>query len=432
MRVLVIGSGGREHTIVWALRRSRRVREVFCAPGNGGIERDARCLAVSIQDHEAVARTVSENRIALVVIGPEAPLAEGLADSLAAKGIPAVGPTRAAARLESSKVFAKEFMRRHRIPTAAYTVHTEAQDALKRLESKEVRYPLVVKADGLAAGKGVIVARSRQEAEAAVRRILVEREFGSSGDRLILEDFLEGLEASYIVFTDGDTIVPAVAARDHKAACDNDTGPNTGGMGAYSLRGILSLDLEKLVLQTIVHPVIAGMKSEGTPFRGILYAGLMLTQEGPQVLEFNVRMGDPEAQVILPRLDSDFASLCESICQGQLHQYHASWSDSAAVCVVLASGGYPGPYERGKVISGLTMAEEDKRVRVFHSGTRRQGEHLVTDGGRVLGITAVGSDLGDAVIAAYEAVNKIHFEGMHCRRDIGAKGIDAAVGGELA
>jgi phosphoribosylamine---glycine ligase len=426
MRVLVIGSGGREHTMVWSLRRSRRVREVFCLPGNGGIERDARCLTASVQDHEAVAGLVATHKINLVVVGPEAPLAAGLVDSLAAKGIPVLGPSRAAAMLESSKVFAKEFMLRHGIPTAACTVHTDAQEALSRLGSSEVRFPLVVKADGLAAGKGVIVARGRAEAEAAVHRILVQREFGASGNRLILEDFLAGVEASYIVFTDGETIVPAVAARDHKAVYDNDLGPNTGGMGAYSANGLLAPGLESWILEKIVQPVITGMKKEGTPFRGMLYSGLMLTPDGPQVLEFNVRMGDPEAQVILPRLDSDFAVLCESLCQGRLRDYRPSWSDSAAVCVVLASGGYPGAYEKGKVISGLKMAEEDRRVNVFHSGTSRLGENLVTGGGRVLGVTAVGSDLAEAVIAAYEAVNKIHFEGMHCRRDIGAKGIDAA------
>ena len=426
MRVLVVGSGGREHTIVWRLLRSNLVQEVLCAPGNGGIERDARCVPVSIADPAAVAGLALSERIDLVVVGPEAPLASGLVDHLQAKGIPALGPRRDAARLESSKVFAKEFMQRHGIPTARCTIHSDPQEALSRLTSREISYPLVVKADGLAAGKGVIVARTSAEAEQAVRRIMIDREFGSSGDRVILEDFLEGDEASFIVFTDGQTVLPAVAARDHKAVYDHDAGPNTGGMGAYSADGLLDRRLEKTVLEQVIRPVVAGMKSEGNPFQGILYAGLMLTREGPQVLEFNVRMGDPEAQAILPRLETDFAALCEAVCCGRLKEYRASWSSSAAVCVILASGGYPGPYQKGKVISGLKMAEEDKRVTVFHSGTRRDGQNLVTEGGRVLGVTAVAGTLSEALIAVYEAVNKIHFDGMHYRRDIGARGLAAS------
>ena len=324
MRVLVIGSGGREHTIAWSLRRSRHVREVICAPGNGGIERDARCVPVSLADPSAVAGLALAERVDFVVVGPEAPLASGLVDHLQAKGIPALGPKRDAARLESSKVFAKEFMQRHGIPTACCTIHSDPQEALSRLASREISYPLVVKADGLAAGKGVIVARTPSEAEQAIRRIMIEREFGPSGDRLILEDFLEGVEASFIVFTDGDTILPAVAARDHKAVYDHDAGPNTGGMGAYSADGLLNPRVEKMVLDEIIRPVVAGMKSEGTPFQGILYAGLMLARDGPRVLEFNVRMGDPEAQAILPRLESDFASLCEAVCRGRLSRISGS------------------------------------------------------------------------------------------------------------
>jgi phosphoribosylamine--glycine ligase len=424
MRVLIIGSGGREHALAWILRRSKRVREVFCAPGNGGIERVARCLPLALKDHSSIVNVVRSQKIDLVIVGPEAPLAAGLIDDLRSQGIPALGPTKDAARLESSKVFAKQFMLRHGIPTAHCTIHSDAEDALRRIGSIATRYPLVVKADGLAAGKGVIVAQSPEEAANAIRRIMIDREFGSAGDQLILEEFLEGVEASFIVFTDGETVLPAVAARDHKALYDNDAGPNTGGMGAYSTDGILDPLLERKVLDEIVRPVVGAMKAEGVPFQGILYAGLMLTHKGPQVLEFNVRMGDPEAQVILPRLESDFASLCEAVYQGRLGTYQASWSGGTSVCVVLASEGYPGPYQTGRAISGLNMAEEDKRVTVFHSGTRRQGETLVTHGGRVLGVTATASDLSTAVIAAYEAVNKIHFEGMHCRRDIGAKGLD--------
>jgi phosphoribosylamine--glycine ligase len=291
------------------------------------------------------------------------------------------------------------------------------------LDSAETRYPLVVKADGLAAGKGVVVARNRDEARDAVRRIMVDREFGASGSRVVLEEFLEGLEASYIVFTDGETILPAVASRDHKAAYDNDQGPNTGGMGAFSTDEILGAGVEGLVLGTIVRPLVRGMKAEGTPFRGILYCGLMLTSAGPKVLEFNVRMGDPEGQVILPRLESDFAELCEALCGGRLADYRASWARDPAVCVVLASGGYPGSYAKGRMISGLEMAEEDGRITVFHAGTKREGNSVLTDGGRVLGVTAVDRDLPGAIMAAYDAVNKIKFEGMQYRRDIGASAV---------
>ncbi len=426
MRVLVIGSGGREHALAWRLRNSHDVQEVFSAPGNAGIARHARCVPIPAHDQAALADLARRERIDCVVVGPEAPLAAGLADHLRSSGIPAVGPGLKAARLEASKVFAKEFMRRRGIPTAPFTVHGSADDALARLGSREIRYPVVIKADGLAAGKGVIVAHNPAEARDAVRRIMSAHEFGPAGDKIILEDFLDGTEASFIVFTDGETIVPAVAARDHKAAYDEDRGPNTGGMGAYSTDDILGPRMEKTILEKIVRPVIAGMREEGTPFQGILYAGLMLHGGEPFVLEFNVRMGDPEGQAILPRLESDFARLCETLCAGRLREYKASWCRSAAVCVVLASGGYPGSYARGKIISGLQMAEEDRRIVVFHAGTRREGDNFVTDGGRVLGITATGADLAAAVMSAYEAVNKIHFDGMHYRRDIGLKGLTPA------
>ena len=423
MRILVIGSGGREHTIVWKLKQSPRVRAIFCAPGNAGISRMARCVPISPEDSAAVIDFARKEKVDFVVIGPEGPLAAGLASALTAAGIGVLGASADAAQLESSKVFSKDFMSRHKIPTAQYAVYQDPQRALAYLGSDEARYPIVVKADGLAAGKGVIVAQTEAEARAAIQRIMVDREFGGSGDRIVLEEFLEGIEASYIVFTDGETILPAVAARDHKAAYDNDAGPNTGGMGTYSTDDILGPELEREVLKKVIRPVIEGMKSEGFPFKGILYAGLMLTGRGPQVLEFNVRMGDPECQVILPRLKSDFAELCEALCQGRLSAYKASWNTGAAVCVVLASGGYPGTYVKGKIISGLEMAEEDRRVAVFHGGTRLEGERFITDGGRVLGITAVDQDLESAIMSAYEAVNKIHFDGMHYRRDIGMKGL---------
>jgi phosphoribosylamine--glycine ligase len=423
MRILVVGSGGREHALVWKLRQSSGVQELFCAPGNAGIEQHARRVAVQPQDTAAILALVKSEGIDFVVVGPEAPLAAGLVDALNAEKIPALGPGLGAARLESSKVFAKEFMARHGIPTAPFRVFDAPEQALAILDSRETEYPLVVKADGLAAGKGVVVASDPGEARDAIGRIMIRREFGAAGDRILVEQFLQGIEASYIVFTDGTTIVPAVPARDHKAAHDNDTGPNTGGMGAFSTDAILGESLERQVLDGVIRPVVEGMRTEGNPFRGILYAGLMLTDDGPQVLEFNVRMGDPEGQVILPRLESDFARLCEALCNGSLSRYVASWKKDAAVCVVLASGGYPGAYTKGKLISGLPLAEEDPRVMVFHAGTRREGDAYVTDGGRVLGVTAIERDLAAAMMAAYEAVNKIHFDGMHYRRDIGAKAI---------
>jgi len=426
MRILVIGSGGREHTIVWKLKQSPRVQALLCAPGNGGMAQQARCLPVNPEDANAVTELVRQEKIDMVVVGPEAPLASGLADKLKASGISVLGPIQAAAQLEASKVFAKDFMARHGIPTAPYETYRDPNVALDYLKSSEAHYPIVIKADGLAAGKGVIVARSVREASAAVQKIMVDRAFGSSGDRIIIEECLEGIEASYIVFTDGETILPAVASQDHKAAYDNDEGPNTGGMGAYSTDDILGLELEQDVLKRIIDPVIEGMKSEGIVFQGILYAGLMLTGSGPQVLEFNVRLGDPECQVILPRLQSDFSELCEALCQGHLKSYKAAWNSGATVCVVLASGGYPGSYPKGKEIKGLGMAEEDPRIAVFHAGTKQEDDKIVTNGGRVLGVTATEQDLSSAIMLAYDAVNKIHFDGMHYRRDIGAKGLKKA------
>jgi phosphoribosylamine---glycine ligase len=423
MKFLVIGSGGREHAIIWKLRQSPRVQAILCAPGNGGIAQIAQCVPLQPQESEAIIELVRKERIDYVIVGPEAPLASGLVNHLKAAGISVLGPTQEAAQLESSKVFSKDFMARHKIPTARYTTYQDPQIAMAYLKSSETQYPIVVKADGLAAGKGVVVARTVEEACDAVQRIMIDREFGSAGDWLVIEECLKGIEASYIVFTDGETVLPAVAAQDHKAAFDNDEGPNTGGMGTYSADNILGAELEQEVLRRVIQPVIDGMRAEGNPFQGFLYAGLMLTPQGVQVLEFNVRMGDPECQVILPRLKSDFSELCAALCEGRLKDYEAVWSNEPAVCVVLASGGYPGSYAKGKVITGLKMAEENPRVAVFHAGTRKDGDAIVTDGGRVLGVTATDRDLASAIMIAYEAVNKISFEGMHYRRDIGAKGL---------
>jgi len=423
MRMLVVGSGGREHALVWKLKQSPRIKEVFCAPGNGGIANEARCVAVPADDQAALLDLIRSERIDCVVIGPEVPLAAGLADTLRDQGIAVLGPSREAARLESSKVFAKEFMRRYGIPTGQFAVCNRSQDALARLDSAETPYPMVVKADGLAAGKGVVVVQTPEEARQAIQTIMIDRRFGSAGEQILLEEFLQGTEASFIVFSDGVRILPAVASQDHKAVYDGDQGPNTGGMGAYSTDEILDPDYQIRIMEEVIRPAVDGMREDGAVFQGILYAGLMLTPDGPKVLEFNVRMGDPEGQVILPRLESDFALLCEYLCSGRLDDYEASWSSSAAVCVVLASGGYPGSYEKGKLITGTEMAEEDSGIVVFHSGTSREGGSFYTKGGRVMGVTALREDLSSAVMAAYEAVNKIYFDGMHYRRDIGAKGL---------
>ena len=423
MKIMIIGSGGREHAMAWKLRRSPKVTDVICVPGNGGMEGIARCVSIRQEDFAAIAKLAVADGVDYVLVGPEAPLAAGVVDHLKAVGVKTLGPTRAAAMLESSKVFAKDFMTRHNIPTADYKAYNDAQAALLHLKSPETKYPLVVKADGLAAGKGVVVAKNEEEAVDAVRRIMIDREFGAAGDWLIIEDCLIGVEASYIVFTDGHSVLPAVAARDHKTVFDNDEGPNTGGMGTYSADDILGPELEKEVMNRVIQPVIDGMRAEGAPFQGFLYAGLMLTAKGPRVMEFNVRMGDPECQVILPRLESDFAELVAAICEERLSDYNADWNPGAAVCVVLASNGYPGSYEKGKEIAGIETAEEDARVAVFHAGTRRQGDTVITDGGRVLGVTAVDGDLASAIRRAYAAVAKIHFDGMIFRRDIGMKGI---------
>ena len=423
MKILVIGSGGREHAMVWKLQQSPKVKEILCLPGNSGMSGVARCVMGKPEDSAAVTDLARKEAVDYVIVGPEVPLAAGLCDHLQAAGIPVLGPTQAAARLESSKVFCKDFMARHNIPTASYKTYTDAGTALDWLRSPAAGYPLVVKADGLAAGKGVVVAKNVEEASDAVRRIMVDREFDAAGDRMIIEDCLVGIEASYIVFTDGKTVLPAAAAQDHKAVYDGDHGPNTGGMGTYSADSILGPELEQEVLRRVIHPTIEGMRAEGTPFQGILYAGLMLTDQGPQVLEFNVRMGDPECQVILPRLQSDFAELGAALCAGRLADYKAAWHPGAAVCVVLASGGYPGAYEKGKKITGIEDAEKDSRVAVFHAGTKCTGEDILTDGGRVLGVTSTDGDLSRAIQRAYKAVDKIHFDGMHCRRDIGAKGL---------
>jgi phosphoribosylamine--glycine ligase len=418
MRVLVIGGGGREHAICWALARSPRVSELACLPGNAGIGRIARLVRGNAEDVAGAVSASSDFGADLVVVGPEAPLCAGLADELRARGVAVVGHSRAAARLEGSKVFAKEFMARNAIPTAAFAV-CETADAA-RDAARGFGLPVAIKADGLAAGKGVVVATSDEDVEDAIRSIMIDRVLGEAGARVVVEEGLSGREASLMYFTDGTRVLPIPAAQDYKRAFDGDLGPNTGGMGTFSVDGLVDAELERFVRERIVDPTVGRMREEGSPLSGILYVGLMLTQSGPKVLEYNLRFGDPETQSVLARLDSDLLDVFEGLARGSLEGVELVWSQEAAVCVVVASPGYPGAYEKGKAIAGLDAAEALDGVTVFHAGTSvgARGE-VLTSGGRVLGVTARGRSLEEARARAYAAVNHLSFEGMMFRRDIG-------------
>lgn len=426
MKVLVVGGGGREHALAWKIRQSPKVGQLYCAPGNGGIAADARMVPLAADNLEGLLNFALEEGIDLTVVGPELPLTLGIVDLFQAAGLKIIGPTQQAARLEGSKVFAKEFMRRHGIPTAGYFQSSSPGEALEILERRDIAFPLVIKADGLAAGKGVIMAAHKEEARQAIREIMQERVLGAAGDQVLIEEFLVGEEISFLVFSDGVYALPMVPSQDHKRIFDEDQGPNTGGMGAYSRDSILSPDQGQQVMESIVYPLLRGMAAEGAPYRGILYVGLMLTREGPKVLEFNVRMGDPETQPVLFRLKSDLVEVFEAISAGSLDRLHLEWDAGCSVCVVLASGGYPGKYATGLPISGIEDAEKIAGVKVFHAGTALRDGKLTTSGGRVLGVTAVGPLLQSAMARAYQAVGNIHFEKMHYRHDIGAKGLRSA------
>lgn len=420
MKVFVIGSGGREHALVWALQRSPQVKQLFSATDNAGILKLTSRAEVNSSDVVSIADFAAREKIDLVVVGPEQPLVDGLVDVLSSRGIAAFGPVQAAARLEGSKVFSKEFMARHGIPTAGYAVVDNAEDAFNMIGSGRFKFPVVIKADGLAAGKGVIIAGDESEAKQAVQDLLVDRKLGAAGARLLIEECLVGRELSYLVFSDGKDFAAMPVAQDHKRAFDGDRGPNTGGMGAFSMPGLLEPEMEARIVREIVGPSLEAARKDGFPFRGVLYCGLMLTADGPKTLEYNVRFGDPETQAILRRLDSDFAELAFAVARGELSNAKPRWSDDATTCVVLASAGYPGSYATGKKISGLDEAGETESVVVFQAGTKMNvmGE-VETAGGRVLGVTARASTLADATARAYDAVSRIQFEGMQYRRDIG-------------
>jgi len=420
MKVLVIGSGGREHALVWKLAQSPKVEKIYGAPGNPGIAQIGECVNISPTDIKGLADFAEKEGIDLTVVGPEAPLVAGIVDEFESRGLKIFGPSKEAARLEGSKAFSKEMMKKCGVPTADFEVFDDPEKAKKYIKEKGA--PIVVKADGLAAGKGVVVARNVEEALEAIDRIMVEKVFGDAGNRVVVEDCLFGEEASYLVVTDGENFIPLATAQDHKAVFDGDKGPNTGGMGAYSPAPVLSKEMEKEVQEKVIKPILRGMREEGHPFKGILYAGLMITEEGPKVLEFNVRFGDPEAQVILRRLKTDLVDVCQSVIEGNLID-SLEWIPETAICVVLASKGYPGKYEKGKVITGIEEAEKIDNVVVFHAGTAIKDGKLVTNGGRVLNVTALGKDIVEARENVYKAIEKIHFDGMHYRKDIGLKAL---------
>ncbi|HKA28251.1 MAG TPA: phosphoribosylamine--glycine ligase [Candidatus Binatia bacterium] len=417
MRVLVVGGGGREHALAWRLSRSPQVEGVWCAPGNAGIADVATCVALAPDDLKGLARFARDREIDLTVVGPEMPLTLGVVDRFAQEGLRAFGPTAAAARLEGSKVFAKELLRQLRVPTAFFGAFDDADEAARFID--EVGAPVVVKADGLAAGKGVFICHTVPEAKAAVDQIMRQRLFGDAGERVVVEEFLQGEELSFMAITDGDTVLPLAESQDHKRVLDGDRGPNTGGMGAYSPVPLMTPELRKHVMRDIMEPVVAGLDRLGTRYTGVLYAGLMVHEGQAKVLEFNVRFGDPEAQVLMMRLTSDLAALMDAAVEGTLADVAVEWDPRAAACVVLAAEGYPGVVERGRPIEGLDALRGWTNGMVFHAGTRRDGDRVVTDGGRVLGVTAMGDTIAGAVASAYEAVARIGWPGMHFRADIG-------------
>ncbi len=421
MKVLIFGSGGREHALAWAVKRSNRVTEVVCAPGNGGIAQIARCIPVDLKDLDAMVRLAEAEQPGLTIVGPELPLSLGIVDALQERGLRVFGPTRAAAMLESSKGFAKRFLQRHKIPTGNYAICTTASELEKAVEI--FHPPIVVKADGLAAGKGVIICPSRNIAIEAAQGLFSGKLLGQPEQQIVIEEFLEGEEISYLCLSDGKHITPLVPAQDHKRIGEGDTGPNTGGMGVYSTDAMLDPGMNEWILHHIAEPTIRGMAEEDTPFIGVLYCGLIITARGPEVLEFNARFGDPETQAILLRLESDLIDALEACIDGRLDEAEMRWSAGASACVVASSAGYPGSYQSGFPITGLSAAAQVPGVEIFHSGSTQAGDQLLTHGGRVLSTAAAAPSLAEALARAYQAMGKIHFEGIYYRHDIGHRAL---------
>ncbi|GHW44443.1 MULTISPECIES: phosphoribosylamine--glycine ligase [Vibrio] len=423
MQVLIIGSGGREHALAWKVAQNPQVDTIYVAPGNAGtaLEHKVQNVNIGITDIPALVAFAQDKAIELTIVGPEAPLVIGVVDAFRAAGLPIFGPTQGAAQLEGSKAFTKDFLARHNIPTAAYANFTEIEPALAYVREKGA--PIVVKADGLAAGKGVIVAMTLQEAEDAIQDMLAGNAFGSAGSRVVVEEFLDGEEASFIVMVDGENVLPMATSQDHKRVGDADTGPNTGGMGAYSPAPVVTQDVHDRVMREVIYPTVRGMAAEGNTYTGFLYAGLMIDSTGaPKVIEYNCRFGDPETQPIMMRLQSDLVELCQAAIAGKLDQVESKWDPRASIGVVLAAGGYPGDYAKGEVISGLPM-QESAGQKVFHAGTETQDDQVVTNGGRVLCATALGNTVLEAQQRAYQLADQIHWNGMFCRRDIGYRAI---------
>jgi phosphoribosylamine--glycine ligase len=422
MRILVIGSGGREHALVWKIAQSKLVDKVFCAPGNAGIAQQAECLDIKAEDVGRLLEFARKEKIDLTVVGPEAPLSLGIVDEFSNYGLRIFGPSKKAAQMEASKVFAKTVMAKYKVPTGIFKIFSDADEAKKYIE--KIGAPCVVKADGLAAGKGVVVAKTVDEANQAVTSMMQEKIFGDAGNKVIIEECLVGQEVSIIVLTDSREVIALASAQDHKRIFDNDSGPNTGGMGAYSPAPVVTGELFKEILEKVVYRTIDGLVSEGIEYRGVLYAGIMITKDGPKTLEFNVRFGDPETQAILPRLKSDLVEVMAACSEQKLNRVRTlDWDNRPCVCVVCAAGGYPGNYKSGKEISGLDVANTMQDVVVFHAGTKLENGKVLTSGGRVLGVTGRGNTIKEAINTTYQAVSKVYFEGMHFRRDIGFRAL---------
>lgn len=415
MKILVVGGGGREHAICWKLSKEKNVEKIYCAPGNAGIANVAECVNIGDTNIEELLKFAKENEIGLTIVGPEVPLVMGIVDEFEKEGLRVFGPNKKCAQLEGSKAFSKEFMIKHNIPTAKYKEYTNLEEAISEIDS--FGYPVVIKADGLAAGKGVVIPENREDAIATLKEMVSDKKFGAAGDKIVIEEFLKGIETSILAFVDNDTIVPMASAKDHKKVNNYEQGPNTGGMGTFSPSEIYTEELANKVKETVLEKTLEGFKKDGLNFKGILFVGLMITEDGEKVLEYNVRFGDPETQSVLFRLETDLHEIMEAILDNKLKDIEINYSDDEAVCVMLTSGGYPDSYEKGKIITGLENLDDD--IVVFHSGTKMFDGNLVTNGGRVIGITAKSTTVKDAAEKVYENIKKINFEGMHYRTDIG-------------